>query len=48
MDKNFEKLMTDVGKFGKWQWFIIIGFLLTIDSVNFMFYNMSYLELVPE
>ena len=57
LDAEFDQLLIDAGglgkntrswQLGKCQWVAMIILFCCIDSMNFMTYNMSYLELMPE
>lgn len=56
LDQEFDKLLVETGgtgkterrKLGRFQWSVLFAIFFVIDGVNFMYYNISYLELVPK
>ena len=44
---NVDQLIDKAGRFGKFQWLLILYILVTTSGVNFYITNLPYLELVP-
>ena len=45
---NVEELIDKAGKFGRFQWLVVMYVMITISGVNFYSTNLAYLELVPD
>ena len=47
-DQLFDSFLEKAGGLGRFQLFIVLAFFFAIDGINFIVYEMSYLELLPE
>ena len=45
---SVEELIDKAGRFGRFQWLVVVYVMITISGVNFYSTNLAYLELVPD
>ena len=47
-DQLYESFLDKAGGLGKFQLFTVLSFFFAIDGINFILYELSYLEILPE